>query len=222
MTKNSKTDDAQGFLGCLAIVLFVAIINVISKYLSLIPTLVHIAAGCISLVCFVLMILRMCKSERDRVLGIISAVTFPCCGIGALIAYVWGWKESSRQDVPDEKDRNTLQLTMLWWTACIVIQLLVVAYLWYQTPKVPYYDGFRNHQQDAPTRRQYDNDSIRHVSCFICSGLGRVDCSSCNGSGNLLSGSPWNSSRESKSCGVCSGTGKTSCYGCGGSGQKIR
>lgn len=50
-------------------------------------------------------------------------------------------------------------------------------------------------------------------TCLICSGQGRRDCDTCRGTGKVLSGSPFNNTREERDCGVCV-VGKVKCFGC--------
>ncbi|QDU76681.1 hypothetical protein Pan97_37360 [Bremerella volcania] len=65
--------------------------------------------GIVSLVCFILIIVKMFQND-DSTLGIICIVTI-FCGIGGLIAFVMGWINAGKY--------NASQL-MLIWTGAIV------------------------------------------------------------------------------------------------------
>ncbi|MBA2115488.1 hypothetical protein [Bremerella alba] len=65
--------------------------------------------GLVSLVCFILIIVKMFQND-DTTLGIICIVTI-FCGIGGLIAFVMGWINAGKY--------NASQL-MLIWTGAIV------------------------------------------------------------------------------------------------------
>ena len=62
-----------------------------------------------SLVCFVLVIVQM-FSNGESTMGIVSLVTL-LCGIGGLIAFVYGWMRSGAWGI---------QNIMYAWTGCIV------------------------------------------------------------------------------------------------------
>lgn len=65
--------------------------------------------GLVSLVCFILIIIKMFQND-DSTLGIICIVTI-FCGIGGLIAFVMGWINAGKY--------GASQL-MLIWTGAIV------------------------------------------------------------------------------------------------------
>ena len=67
-----------------------------------------------SLVCLVMVIADM-FSQGSSGLGIASAVLTLVCGIGSLIAFVWGWTSASNRKV------------MLIWTAAIVGNIIMTA-----------------------------------------------------------------------------------------------
>lgn len=67
------------------------------------------------LVCLVLVIVEMFK-RGETAIGIVCAVLSLCSGIGALIAFVYGWIKSSEWG---------LRKVMLAWTICLVINLVL-------------------------------------------------------------------------------------------------
>ncbi len=65
--------------------------------------------GLVSLVCFILVLIRMFQAG-DTVLGIVCIVTI-FCGIGGLIAFVMGWVNAAKYSA---------QQVMLVWTAAFI------------------------------------------------------------------------------------------------------
>jgi hypothetical protein len=78
-------------------------------------------AGIGSLVCFVLVLIQMFQRGQTG-LGIACIVLLCVCGIGGLVAFVYGWINVKAWNI---------QNVMLAWTACIavgiVVQLILVA-----------------------------------------------------------------------------------------------
>jgi drug/metabolite transporter (DMT)-like permease len=68
-------------------------------------------AGLGSLVCFVIVIVKMFQTG-DSTLGIVCLVTFLCFGIGVLIAFIMGFVNQRKYQVLP---------VMLIWVACIVV-----------------------------------------------------------------------------------------------------
>lgn len=68
-----------------------------------------------SLVCFVLVVVKMFQNNQTN-LGIVSLVLLLCCGIGGLVAFVFGWVKS--------KEWNILPV-MLAWTLLTVVSLVL-------------------------------------------------------------------------------------------------
>ncbi len=75
-------------------------------------------AGLGSLVCFILVLIQMFQ-RGQTVLGIVCIVLCFVIGIGALIAFIYGWVKSREWG---------LYNVMLVWTVCVVV-LLVGGYL---------------------------------------------------------------------------------------------
>ena len=71
--------------------------------------------GLVQLVCLVLVIVEMFK-RGETAIGIVCAVLSLCTGIGALIAFVYGWIKSSEWG---------LRKVMLAWSICLAINLLL-------------------------------------------------------------------------------------------------
>ena len=72
-------------------------------------TIASAVAGIGSLICFILVIVHLFKTEQTG-LGI-ACIVLIFCGIGGLVAFVKGWMDGLG--------------TVMWvWTACIVVALL--------------------------------------------------------------------------------------------------
>ena len=74
--------------------------------------LLQVGLGITSLVCLVMIIADM-FSQGSSGLGIASAILVLVCGIGGIIAFIWGWCNSSKKKV------------MLVWTACIFANIIL-------------------------------------------------------------------------------------------------
>lgn len=74
--------------------------------------LLQVGLGITSLVCLVMVIADM-FSQGSGGLGIASSILVLICGIGSIIAFVWGWCNSSNKKV------------MLIWTASIVGSIIL-------------------------------------------------------------------------------------------------
>jgi hypothetical protein len=71
--------------------------------------------GLVALVCFVLVVVKMFQAG-DTTMGIICVVGVLACGIGVLVAFVYGWIKSSEYKI---------QQVMLIWTAAIVVNIVL-------------------------------------------------------------------------------------------------
>jgi hypothetical protein len=76
--------------------------------------LLQAVIGIGSLVCLVLVLVKMFQNGQTA-LGIVCIV-LAFCGIGVLIAFVYGWIKSTEWD---------LKKVMLAWTVCLVLGLIV-------------------------------------------------------------------------------------------------
>ena len=63
-----------------------------------------------SLVCFIMVVIKLFQNPETKTMGIVSLVTI-CCGIGALIAFIVGWMNA---------DKLGIKNVMLVWTGCFV------------------------------------------------------------------------------------------------------
>jgi hypothetical protein len=70
--------------------------------------------GIIGLVCFVMVVVKMFQNDQTG-LGI-ACIVLVFCGIGALIALVYGWIKA---------DEWKIKNLMIGWTVCIVLNLIV-------------------------------------------------------------------------------------------------
>lgn len=165
----------------------------------------------ISLVCFVLVLTQMCRSETPY-LAIVCGILTPFFGIGLLIAFVWGWREASQQN------RNATEGTIHLWSGAVIAQLMIVGYLWFSAPVVPRVPQVPKGAEAAPVpQRESSCHRCRGSgteSCHICFGGGRANCFTCGGRGYTSNG--W--SGESHRCGSCGASGKQNCSACGGRG----
>ncbi len=84
--------------------------------MELLLSIVGAAAGIVSLVCFILILIAMFKSG-DTVLGIVCIVL---CFIGPLIALVTGWMNA---------DKWNVRKIMPIYTAAFVVSTIVRVYL---------------------------------------------------------------------------------------------
>ncbi len=71
-------------------------------------------AGIGSLICFILVLIQMFKRGKTG-LGIACIVLVFCCGIGGLVAFVYGWIKNTEWGL-----RNV----MIVWTVCIIIGVI--------------------------------------------------------------------------------------------------
>jgi hypothetical protein len=69
--------------------------------------------GIVSLVCYILVIVQMFQHGKTG-LGI-ACLLLLLCGVGALIAFVYGWMNASQWGIKN---------IMMIWTACIVVSIL--------------------------------------------------------------------------------------------------
>lgn len=81
-----------------------ALIQIISLLLSL-----------LSLGCFIMVVVKMFQHGQTG-LGIACIVLVICAGIGALIAFVYGWIKSGEWNIKN---------IMLAWTAAIIVNILL-------------------------------------------------------------------------------------------------
>jgi hypothetical protein len=70
--------------------------------------------GITSLVCFILVLVKMFQNGKTG-LGIACIVLAFCCGIGSLVGYIYGWMKSGEWN---------LKNVMLVWTAGIVLYVV--------------------------------------------------------------------------------------------------
>jgi hypothetical protein len=73
-------------------------------------SLLQIAVGIGSLVCFIMVIVKMFQNNATTI-GIVSLVLLLVCGIGALVAFIYGWMRAAEWNITN---------VMLAWTGCIV------------------------------------------------------------------------------------------------------
>ena len=74
-------------------------------------------AGLVSLICFILVLVQMFQHGQTG-LGIACIVLTFCCGIGGLIAFIYGWVHSREWRLTN---------VMIVWTIAIIIDVAVGA-----------------------------------------------------------------------------------------------
>src|SRR5262245_6850617 len=82
-----------------------------------------------SIVCFVMVVLKMFQ-EGDQTLGIVCVVLFFCTGLGTLIAYIFGWVNSSKYDI-----KNLMWIWTGIWIGLVLLEIVLVAT---GGPMIPY------------------------------------------------------------------------------------
>lgn len=83
--------------------------------LAIILILLSAAIVITQLVCYVMVVVEMFR-RGDQTMGIICAVGFFVCGIGLLVAFVYGWMKSQEWG---------LKNVMLVWTGCIIANFVL-------------------------------------------------------------------------------------------------
>lgn len=68
-------------------------------------------AGLVSLVCYVLVIIQMFQHGQTG-LAVVCLVLLLCCGLGGLIAFVFGWMRA--------RDWNITNLMTVWTVAFVI------------------------------------------------------------------------------------------------------
>jgi hypothetical protein len=79
-----------------------------------IATLLEILAGIGTLACFIVVLVKMFQNGKSG-LGIACIILTIFCGLGPLIAFIYGWMRSAEWDL-----RNI----MLIWTVCWIIGIV--------------------------------------------------------------------------------------------------
>jgi hypothetical protein len=77
-------------------------------------TIVGGISGLISLVCFVLVVIKIFQSGQTG-LGIACILLLFCCGIGGLVAFIVGWMNAERWNIKN---------VMIIWTICFVVNII--------------------------------------------------------------------------------------------------
>lgn len=67
-----------------------------------------------SLICFILVLIRMFQNGATG-LAIACIVLAFCCGLGGLVAFIYGWVKSGQW---------SLRNVMLAWTVCIILSVV--------------------------------------------------------------------------------------------------
>ena len=81
--------------------------------MNVVGEILQVVGGIGSLVCFVMVLMQMFKRGQTG-LGI-ACIVLLCCGIGGLIAFVYGWIKNSEWGL-----RNV----MIVWTICFILGII--------------------------------------------------------------------------------------------------
>ena len=77
--------------------------------MPLVISLLQLALGVGSLVCFIMVIVKMFQNDATGLA--IASLLLLLCGIGALVAFVYGWVKAAEWGITN---------VMLAWTGCFV------------------------------------------------------------------------------------------------------
>jgi ABC-type transport system involved in multi-copper enzyme maturation permease subunit len=132
--------------GCLVIIILAAVIGIYNwiddslfaqhRPWTLFLALVQLVLCGVGLVCFVQVLIRLWRSTEQG-LGIVCALLAPFCGLGPIIAFVWGWIDANRDSQASFQEREKFKFVMQCWTAALVGQVVLWGCLWYRTPAQP-------------------------------------------------------------------------------------
>ncbi len=81
--------------------------------MATIGMILSVVGSIISLVCFILVLIKMFQNGQTG-LGIACIVLFFCCGLGGLIAFIYGWVKSGQWNI---------QNIMIAWTVGIILNI---------------------------------------------------------------------------------------------------
>ena len=70
--------------------------------------------GIVQLVCFILVIIQMFQRGKTA-MGVVCLVLIPVCGVGGLVAFIYGWMNASQWGIKN---------IMLAWTGVFVVNLV--------------------------------------------------------------------------------------------------
>ena len=88
--------------------------------LPLLLTVFQGVCGIVSLVCFIIVLIKMFQNDQT-VLGIVCIVLAFCGGLGSLIAFVFGWVKSSEWQL-----KNVMLIWSLFLVLGIVTSIIVM------------------------------------------------------------------------------------------------
>ena len=88
--------------------------------------IISILFGVVSLVCYIMVVIQMFQHGQSG-LGIAAIVLLHCFGIGALLAFVYGWVKAGEWKI---------QNVMIAWTAVVVINVVLNGYIYATMPPV--------------------------------------------------------------------------------------
>lgn len=82
--------------------------------MAMVLSLLGLVVGIGSLVCWVMVLIQMFKRGQTGLA--IASIVLILCGIGPLIAFIYGWIKSKEWDIMN---------LMLAWTGCIVVGVIL-------------------------------------------------------------------------------------------------
>ncbi|MGD9647287.1 MAG: hypothetical protein AB7U73_16360 [Pirellulales bacterium] len=83
--------------------------------MDLLISLISGVFGIVSLVCWIMVLIKM--FQNDAVAPAVASIVLIICGIGPLVAFVYGWMKANVWG---------LQRVMMIWTIALVIQFVLV------------------------------------------------------------------------------------------------
>jgi len=95
--------------------LLLGVFGVGGETVELVYTAVSWITGLTGLVCFIMALIKMFQTG-NTVLGIVCIVLTPCCGIGWLIGFIFGWVKATEWNFKN---------VMIIWTVAFVVNIIV-------------------------------------------------------------------------------------------------
>lgn len=74
-------------------------------------------AGLVNLICFIMVVIQMFQRGATT-MGIVCIVLALCCGLGGLIAFIFGWVKAGQWNISK---------LMTVWTVAVVIEVVISA-----------------------------------------------------------------------------------------------
>src|SRR5437588_10594148 len=82
--------------------------------MEMLANAIGLITGIVSLVCYILVIVKMFQ-HGQTVMGIVCLVLLLCCGLGGLIAFIFGWVKAKEWNITN---------IMIIWSICILVNII--------------------------------------------------------------------------------------------------